>query len=107
VLNTSLQQAFDQYVSDRVDTILSLAEVTDAKYNDAARGIRTSLEQLLQMAKQLEPQHPGLTRLVMEFESAAAIEAKFAIEITYKQGMRDLCGIRQELSRLLEEGSRQ
>jgi hypothetical protein len=106
VLNNSLSQAFDQYVFDRVDTILGLAAVTDENYRKAVREVDAALEKLLRIAKQLEPQQPELTRLVRDFESAAASESGCAAEFAYKQGMRDLCGIRQEFSSFLQ-GARQ
>jgi hypothetical protein len=103
MLSQSLNQAFDQYVSDRVDTILSIAGITDSNYSKYAKQAQTVLEQLLRITKELEPEHPELISLVMDFEAFSAVESGFAAEIAYKQGMRDICGIRQEFTAFLQQ----
>ena len=91
MVKQSLNQAVDQYISDRVDTILSLAGIADGNYRKCAEEAQITLDQLLQIAKGLEPEHPELIRLVMDFEAFSAIESGVAAEIVYKQGMRDIC----------------
>ena len=103
MLKRSLNQAFDQYVIDRVDTILSIAGITDEKYSKTVKEAHTVLEQLLKMAKGLEAQHPELLRMVMDFEAATAVEAGFAAEIAYKEGLRDISYIRQEFMSFLQK----
>lgn len=103
MLKQSLNQAFDQYVADRVDTILSLAVITDSNYSKFSKEANTTLEQLLQIVKELEPERPELIRLVMDFEAFSAVESGLAAEIAYKQGMRDIAGIRQEFLAFLQE----
>jgi hypothetical protein len=44
-----------------------------------------------------------LLRLVMEYETATAIESGLAAEIVYREGIRDSCSIRQEFTTFMQK----
>ncbi|WP_371362433.1 hypothetical protein SRRS_35780 [Sporomusa rhizae] len=103
MLNSILNQAFEQYVFDRVDNILSIAGVADAKYRKAVKEADSVLSQLMAIARELEAQHPELLRLVMEYEAATTLESGLAAEIVYREGIRDNCSIRQEVATFMQK----
>lgn len=103
MLKNILNQAFEQYVFDRVDNILSVAGVTDAKYRKAVKEVGSVLSQLMAIARELEGQQPELLRLVMEFEAAASLESGLAAEIVYREGMRDSGSVRQEFVTFIQK----
>ncbi|SDE69933.1 hypothetical protein [Sporomusa acidovorans] len=103
MFNSILNQALEQYVSDRVDNILSIAGVADAKYKKLVREADSVLSQLMEIARELEAQHSELLRLVMEYEAATNIESGLAAEIVYREGIRDSCRIRQEVANFMQK----
>ena len=103
MFNSILNQAFEQYVFDRVDNILRIAGVTDAKYRKVVKEADSVLTQLMVIARELEAQHPELLRLVMEYEAATALESGLAAEIVYREGIRDSCSIRQAFTTFMQK----
>jgi len=103
VFNSILNQAFEQYVFGRVDNILITAGVTDAKYRKVVKEADSVLTQLMEIARELEAQHPELRRLVMEYEAATILESGLAVEIIYREGIRDSCSIRQEFTTFMQK----
>lgn len=103
MFNSILNQAFEQYVFDRVDNILSIAGVTDAKYRKVVKEAASVLSQLMEIARELEAQHPELLRLVMEYEAAVTLESGLAAEIVYREGIRDSFSVRQELATFMQK----
>ncbi|WP_371368300.1 hypothetical protein SRRS_19300 [Sporomusa rhizae] len=103
MLNSILNQAFEQYVFDRMDNILSIAGVVDAKYKQAVKEADSVLTQLMKIACELEAQHPELLRLVMEYEAATNHESVLAAEIVYREGILDSCGVRQEFATFMQK----
>jgi hypothetical protein len=101
VINRSLDQAFEQYVFDRVDTILRRAGAADARYGQAVQQGAAVLAQLMAIADELEEQQPELLRLVLEFESATTLESGLAAEIAYREGLRDSYYMRRDFIRLM------
>ena len=102
MLNSMLNQAFDQYVFDRVDNILGIAGANDAKYRKAVKETDSVLSQLMAIARELEAQQPELLHLVMAYEAATTLESGLAAEIVYREGVRDNCGIRQAVATFLQ-----
>jgi hypothetical protein len=103
VLKSILNQAFNQYIFDKVDATLSLAGTTDVHYSKAVKDVSTTLDQLMVFANELKTQHPELISLVLNFESVTAIESILASEIAYRQGLRDSNSVRQEFITFIEE----
>ncbi|WP_371363016.1 hypothetical protein SRRS_40100 [Sporomusa rhizae] len=103
MLNSILTQAFDQYVFDRVNNILAIAGVADAKYRKALKEGESVLAQLMEIAHELETQHPELLHLVMEYEAAASLEFGLAVEIVYREGIRDSCSVCQEFANFMRK----
>lgn len=103
MFNSILNQAFEQYVIDRVDNILSIAGVADAKYRKVVKEADSVLTQLMVIAGELEAQQPELLRLVMAYEAATTIESGLAAEIVYREGIRDSCSIRQEFVNFMQQ----
>ncbi len=103
MFNSILDQAFGQYVFDRVDDILSIAGVADAKYRQVVREADSVLSQLLEIARGLEEQRPELLELVMKYEAATTMESGLAAEIVYREGIRDSCRIRQEVADFMQK----
>ncbi|SDF75587.1 hypothetical protein [Sporomusa acidovorans] len=107
MFNSILNQAFEQYVLDRVDDILSIAGVADVKYKQVVKDAGAVLEKLMEIGRELEEQHPELLRLVMEYEAATNMESGLAAEIVYREGIRDSCRVRQEVANFMQrEGHR-
>ncbi|WP_144352001.1 hypothetical protein [Sporomusa termitida] len=103
MLKGLLSEAFDQYVFDRVDHILNLADANDAGYSKTAREVSAALDRLLVLARALKAEHPELTGLVMDFEALTALESGQAAEISYKQGLRDSSHIHREFMTFLQQ----
>jgi hypothetical protein len=103
VLKSILNKAFDQYVFDRVDNILSTARNANVKYSKTVKEVDYVLSQLMVIAKELEEQRPELLCLVMDFESATGLESGFAAEIAYREGIRDSLRMRQEFITLIRK----
>lgn len=103
MFNSILNQALEQYVLDRVDDILSIAGVADAKYRQVVKETGSVLEKLIEIARELEAQHPELLRLVMEYEAATNLESGLAAEIVYREGIRDSCRVRQEVANFMQK----
>lgn len=103
MFNSILNQAFEQYVIDRVDNILGIAGVADAKYRKVVKEADSVLTQLMEIARELEDQQPELLRLVMAYEAATTIESGLAAEIVYQEGIRDSCSIRQEFVNFMQQ----
>ncbi|WP_371372472.1 hypothetical protein [Sporomusa aerivorans] len=103
MFNSILNQAFEQYVFDRVDNILNIAGVTDAKYRKVVKEADSVLTQLMAIARELEAQQPELLRLVMEYEAATTIESGLTAEIVYREGIRDSLSIRQEFTAFMQK----
>ena len=103
MFNSILNQAFEQYVLDRVDNILIIAGVTDAKYRKVVKAADSVLSQLMKIACELEAQQPELLRLVMEYEAATTIESGLTAEIVYREGIRDSLSIRQEFTAFMQK----
>lgn len=103
MLNSILNQAFEQYVMDRVDNILSIAGVADANYRKVVREGESALSQLMKIARELEAQQPELLRLVMEYEAATSHESGLAAEIVYQEGIRDSCSVCQEFATFMQK----
>ena len=103
MFNSILNQAFEQYVFDRADNILITAGVTDAKYRKVVKEADSVLTQLMEIARELEAQHPELLGLVMEYEAATALESGLAAEIVYREGIRDSCSVRQEFATFMQK----
>ena len=103
MFNRILNQAFEQYVIDRVDNILSIAGVADAKYRKVVKEADSVLTQLMVIAGELEAQQPELLRLVTAYEAATTIESGLAAEIVYQEGIRDSCSIRQEFVNFMQQ----
>lgn len=102
MLNSILNQAFEQYVFDRVDNILAIAGVTDEKYRKVVKEGDSVLSQLMEIARELEAQHPELLHLVMKYEAATTLESGLVAEIVYREGIRDSCSIRQEFATFMQ-----
>ena len=103
MLKSILNEAFNQYIFIRVDSILKLAGTTDAGYSKTVSNVRNTLDRLLALAWELEGQVPELLELVMDFESFTALESGQSAEITYKQGLRDFSHIQQEFMTFLQQ----
>ncbi len=103
MLHSVLNQAFEQYVFDRVNDILSLAGITDEKYKKAVKESDSVLSQLMELARSLEAQQPKLLLLIMEYEAVTTLEAGLAAEIIYREGLRDSCSLRQEFAALMQQ----
>jgi hypothetical protein len=103
VLENILNQAFDQYIFDRVDDILRIAGTTDIKYSKAAKEVHNTLAKLMVLATELKAHHPELLHLVMDFEAVTVIESGLAAEIAYRQGMRDSSSVRQKFITFIQE----
>lgn len=103
VLHSVLNQAFEQYVFDRVGDILSLAGVTDEKYRKAVKEADAVLSQLMELARGLEAQQPEMLQLIMEYEAVTTLEAGLAAEIVYREGLRDSCSLRQKLAAFMQQ----
>ncbi|MDF2876880.1 MAG: hypothetical protein K0R22_3563 [Sporomusa sp.] len=103
MFNSILNQAFEQYVLDRVDHILGIAGVADAKYRKVVKEADSVLSQLMEIARELEAERPELPRLVREYESATTVESGLVAEILYREGIRDSCSIRQEFAAFMQK----
>lgn len=103
MLKANLEHAVEQYLFDRVETIRGVAAAGDSDYGRAVREVQATLDCLLEKAKALQAEHPELTGLVMEFETATAAESWLASKISYRQGLRDLCRISGEFVAFLRE----
>lgn len=103
MFNRILNQAFEQYVIDRVDNILGIAGIGDARYRKVVNEADSLLSQLIEMARELEAQQPELLRLVMAYETANTLESGLATEIVYREGIRDSCSIRQEFAAFMQK----
>ncbi len=104
MLQSILNEAFNQYIFTRVDNILKQAETTDADYRETSSKVSSLLKRLLKLAGKLEAQYPELIELVMELESYAALESGQAAEIAYKQGLRDSGYIHKEFMTFQQQG---
>ena len=104
MLQSILNEAFNQYIFTRVDNILKQAETTDADYRETSSKVSSLLKRLLKLAGKLEVQYPELIELVMELESYAALESGQAAEIAYKQGLRDSGYIHKEFMTFQQQG---
>lgn len=102
MLNSIFDRAFEQYVFDRVDNILVIAGVADAKYKKALKESDFILSQLMEIAREQKEQHPELLQLVMAYETAIASESGLAAEIAYREGIRDGYSVRQELTAFMQ-----
>lgn len=107
MLISILNQAFDQYVFDRVNDLLLTAGTADEKYGKALTESRDKLTQLMELAQELREQHPELLDLVMDFEAFAIFESGLAAEITYRQGLKDSNTIRREFGAFLQSDCRE
>ncbi len=96
MLQSILNEAFNQYIFTRVDNILKQAETNDADYRETVSKVGSLLTRLLKLAGKLEAQYPELIGLVMELESYTALESGQSAEIAYKQGLRDSGYIHKE-----------
>ncbi|SDF67107.1 hypothetical protein [Sporomusa acidovorans] len=103
MFNSILDQAFEQYVLDRVDDILSIAGVADVKYRQVMKEAGSVLAKLVEIARELEEQRPELLQLVMKYEAATTMESGLATEIVYREGVRDSCRIRQEVADFMQK----
>ncbi|QDR79559.1 hypothetical protein [Sporomusa termitida] len=103
ILQSILNEAFNQYIFTRVDNILKLAGTNDAGYSKTVSKVGAILERLLALAGELEGQYPELLELVMDFESFTALESGQSAEIAYKQGLRDIGYIHQEFMAFLQQ----
>lgn len=103
MFSSILNQAFNEYVFDRVGNILSVAGVADEKYRKTVKEADSILSQLMESARELEAQHPELLRLVMAYEAATTLESGLAAEIVYREGLRDSCGVRQEFANFMQK----
>ncbi|HWR08681.1 hypothetical protein [Sporomusa sp.] len=54
MLKSILNQAFNQYIFDKVDATLSLAGTTDVHYSKAVKDVSTTLDQLMVFANELK-----------------------------------------------------
>lgn len=96
MLQSILNEAFNQYIFTRVDNILKLAETNDADYSETVNKVSGLLNRLLKLAGKLKEQYPELIELVMELESYIALESGQSAEIAYKQGLQDSGYIHKE-----------
>lgn len=103
MLNSIFNQAFEQYVFDRVDNILVIAGVADAKYKKVVKESDSVLSQLMEIAHEMEAQQPELLLLLMAYEAATTIESGLAAEIVYREGIRDSYSVRQELATFMHK----
>ncbi|VBB06122.1 Hypothetical protein LUCI_1337 [Lucifera butyrica] len=103
MLESILNQAFEQYVFDRVDNLLSIAGVANAKYAKAMKESESILLQLMAIAREQEAQYPELLPLVMKFETVTVFESSLAAEIAYRAGIRDRCSVRQEFVTFIQK----
>ncbi|HWR06522.1 hypothetical protein [Sporomusa sp.] len=103
MLQSILNEAFNQYIFTRVDNILKLAGTNDDGYSKTVSKVGATLDRLLALAGELEAQYPELLELVMDFESYTALESGQSAEIAYKQGLRDSGYIHQEFMTFLQQ----
>jgi hypothetical protein len=103
MLQSILNETFNQYIFVRVDSILKLAGTNDAGYNKTVSKAGATLDRLLAVARELEGQYPELLELVMDYESFTALESGQSAEIAYKQGLRDCSHIHQEIMTFLQQ----
>ncbi|QDR81871.1 hypothetical protein [Sporomusa termitida] len=103
MLQSILNEAFNQYIFVRVDSILKLAGTNDAEYSKTVSKVGAILDRLLALAGELAGQYPELLELVMDFESFTALESGQSAEIAYKQGLRDCSHIHQEFMTFLQQ----
>ncbi|QDR82738.1 hypothetical protein [Sporomusa termitida] len=103
MLQSILNETFNQYIFTRVDNILKLAGTNDAGYSKTVSKVGAILDRLLALAGELEGQYPELLELVMDFESFTALESGQSAEIAYKQGLRDCSQIHQEFMTFLQQ----
>ncbi|QDR79549.1 hypothetical protein [Sporomusa termitida] len=64
MLQSILNEAFNQYIFTRVDNILKLAGTNDAGYSKTVSKVGAILDRLLALAGELESQYPELLELV-------------------------------------------
>ncbi|MCM0756970.1 MULTISPECIES: hypothetical protein [Sporomusa] len=103
MLQSILNEAFNQYIFNRVENILKLAETNDADYSKTVHEVRGLLSRMLKLAGKLKDQYPELIDLVMELESYTALESGQSADIAYKQGLRDSGYIHQEFMTFLQQ----
>ena len=103
MLQSILTEAFNQYIFNRVENILKLAQTNDADYRKTVDEVSGLLNRMLKLAGKLEAQYPELIELVMELESYAALESGQSADIAYKQGLRDSGYIHQEFMTFLQQ----
>jgi hypothetical protein len=103
MLQSILNEAFNQYIFTRVDNILKLAGTNDAGYSKTVHEVSGLLNRLLKLAGKLQDQYPELIDLVMELESYTALESGQSADIAYKQGLRDSGYIHQEFMTFLQQ----
>ena len=103
MLQSILTEAFNQYIFNRVETILKLAQTNDADYRKTVHEVSGLMNRMLKLAGKLEAQYPELIELVMELESYTALESGQSADIAYKQGLRDSGYIHQEFMSFLQQ----
>jgi hypothetical protein len=86
-----------------VDAALNMAGVTDARYGKAVKEVGSVLTKLMDVARELEEQHPEMLRLVMDFEAAATLESGLAAEIAYREGMKDCSSVSREFATFMQK----
>ena len=100
LLQSIFNEAFNQYIFARVDSIIKLAGTQDAGYSKTISKAGATLDRLLALARELAGPYPELMELVMDYESFTALESGQLAEIVYKQGLRD-CS--QEIMTFLQQ----
>ena len=103
MLPSILTEAFNQYIFNRVENILKLAQTNDADYRKTVHEVSGLLNRMLKLVGKLKDQYPELIDLVMELESYTALESGQSADIAYKQGLRDSGYIHQEFMTFLQQ----